>query len=98
MRRMRAEQIRYRFGRNFLPFRGMCCFNLIRYGTYQQMKALGESVRLDTPALLPPHQNFHHNPPYGHYWLSVRKTGTMIYSKTDIGTCCGTGSKGSRTE
>lgn len=35
MRRMRAEQIRYHFGRNFLPLRGMCCFNLIRYGTYQ---------------------------------------------------------------
>lgn len=32
---MRAEQIRYHFGRNFLPLRGMCCFNLIRYGTYQ---------------------------------------------------------------
>lgn len=45
MRRMRAEQIRYRFGQNFLSFCGMCCFNLIRYGTYQQeMKAHRTSV------------------------------------------------------
>ena len=36
MRCMRAEQIRYHFGRNFLSFCGMCCFNLIRYGTYQR--------------------------------------------------------------
>lgn len=47
MRRMRAEQIRYRFGRNFLSFRGMRCFNLIRYGTYRRIwKHSGDRWRI----------------------------------------------------
>lgn len=44
MRCMRAKRIHYRFGRNFLPFHGMCCFNLIRYSTYQRRWKGSESA------------------------------------------------------
>lgn len=84
---MRAEQIRYHFGRNFLPLRGMCCFNLIRYGTYQgdeSTPGIGD-VLPDTRAPLcpPPPPPFHSNPPSGCYWLRfVTTPGKAGYSFT----------------
>lgn len=89
MRRMRAEQIRYRFGRNFLSFCGMCCFNLIRYGTYQQeMKAHRTSV-MHCWTLLCFHFTPISNPTLPEVITGcavchgMRETGSVIYCKAD---------------
>lgn len=104
MRRMRAEQIRYHFGRNFLSFRGMRCFNLIRYGTYQgRWKRSGDGWRIaGHPCSAPTSPPF---PPRPSPWALMVVRCVMVEGKLgtwftvrptpcpSLRNCCGAASK-----